>query len=70
MPGSFDVARANAYRALGLPFGAESIEVKQAYRRLVRMVHPDMHPGATQEEKRALSQRFASVTAAYRALVA
>ncbi len=70
MPGSFDTGRASAYRALGLPFGADATEVKQAYRRLVRTYHPDLHPGATHEERRSLSQRFAEVTAAYRALVA
>lgn len=70
MPGTFDTARAGAYRALGLPFGADTTEVKQAYRRLVRTYHPDLHPGATHEERRSLSQRFAEVTAAYRALVA
>jgi curved DNA-binding protein CbpA len=44
--------------------------VKQAYRRLVREYHPDLHPAASYEERRALSARFAEVTAAYRALVA
>ena len=69
-PGTFDTAKANAYRALGLPFGADTTEVKQAYRRLVRSYHPDMHPGATHEERRSLSAKFSEVTAAYRALVA
>lgn len=65
-----DAARAGAYRALGLPFGAETLEVKQAYRRLVRSYHPDLHPDATHDERRSLAARFAEVTAAYRALVA
>ena len=69
-PGSFDHARAGAYRVLGLPFGADAMEVKTAYRRLVRTYHPDLHPSATFEERRALALRFAEVTAAYRALVA
>jgi hypothetical protein len=69
-PGTFDVAKANAYRTLGLPFGADTSDVKQAYRRLVRSYHPDLHPGATHDERRSLSVRFAEVTAAYRALVA
>lgn len=44
--------------------------LKRAYRRLARMVHPDLHPGATAEERRALEVRFAEITEAYRALVA
>src|SRR5688572_28964948 len=43
-PGSFDHARAGAYRVLGLPMGADAMEVKTAYRRLVRTYHPDLHP--------------------------
>lgn len=70
VPGAYDPARAGAYRALGLPFGADADEIKRAYRRLVRSYHPDLHPDATHEEKRALEKSFAEVTAAYRALVA
>lgn len=66
----WDPQRATAYRTLGLPFGAEGDDVKRAYRRLVRATHPDLHPDATHEEKRALSQRFAEVAAAYRSLSA
>jgi len=70
MPGSVDVGRIVAYRALGLASGAAETEVKQAYRRLVREYHPDLHPDASSDERRALSARFAEVTAAYRSLVA
>ncbi|MCL2724978.1 MAG: DnaJ domain-containing protein [Polyangiaceae bacterium] len=66
----FDRGRIGAYRALGLPFGACENDVKCAYRRLVRNYHPDLHPGATHDERRTLSLRFSEVTAAYRALVA
>jgi DnaJ-domain-containing protein 1 len=69
-PGAYDTAKANAYRALGLPFGAETTELKQAYRRLVRSYHPDLHPGASHDERRSMSVKFSEVTAAYRALVA
>jgi DnaJ-domain-containing protein 1 len=69
-PGAYDTAMANAYRALGLPFGAETTEVKQAYRRLVGSYHPDLHPGASHDERRSMSVKFSEVTAAYRALVA
>jgi DnaJ-domain-containing protein 1 len=70
MPGAVDVRRIVAYRTLGLASDAPEAEVKQAYRRLVREYHPDLHPSASFEERRALSTRFAEVTAAYRALVA
>jgi hypothetical protein len=70
MPGGWDPARANAYRALGVTFNADPTEVKQAYRRLVRTYHPDLHPEATHDERKTLSSRFAEVTAAYRTLVA
>jgi DnaJ-domain-containing protein 1 len=70
LPGSIDVGRLVAYRALGLASGAADDEIKRAYRRLVREYHPDLHPDATSEERRSLSVRFAEVTAAYRALVA
>ena len=70
LPGGWDPARAHAYRALGVTFNAEAMEVKQAYRRLVRAYHPDLHPEASYDERKSLSARFAEVTAAYRTLVA
>jgi hypothetical protein len=70
MPGGWDPARASAYRALGVTFNADASEVKQAYRRLVRTYHPDLHPEASHDERKTLSSRFAEVTAAYRTLVA
>jgi hypothetical protein len=70
MPGGWDPQRAIACRALGVTFNADATEVKQAYRRLVRTYHPDLHPDATHDERKSLSVRFAEITAAYRALVA
>ena len=35
---------------------------------LVRTVHPDLHPGASDEERRALKARFVEIIDAYRAL--
>ena len=70
LPGGWDPARAQAYRALGVSFNADATEVKQAYRRLVRTYHPDLHPEATHDERKTLSARFSEVTAAYRSLVA
>jgi DnaJ-domain-containing protein 1 len=60
----------DSWQVLGLPPGADAAEIKRAYRRLARTVHPDLHPGATPEERRALEVRFSEITEAYRALVA
>jgi hypothetical protein len=57
-----------AWRLLGLSPGAGETEIKQAYRRLARAFHPDGHPHASDDERRALQTRFAQVTDAYRAL--
>jgi hypothetical protein len=58
------------WRVLGLSPGASETEIKRAYRRLARSVHPDLHPGASPEERRALEVQFSEITSAYRALVA
>jgi hypothetical protein len=60
----------SSWHVLGLPPGAQVDEIKRAYRRLARAVHPDLHPGASDEERRALQARFVEITDAYRALVA
>jgi DnaJ domain len=60
----------SSWRVLGLPPGAQLDEIKRAYRRLARTVHPDLHPGASDEERRALQARFVAITDAYRTLVA
>jgi hypothetical protein len=59
----------SALRALGLAEGAGVPEIKRAYRRLARELHPDLHPGATDGQRRLLAARFHEVTEAYRALV-
>jgi hypothetical protein len=59
-----------AWRLLGLCPGAGEAEIKQAYRKLARAFHPDGHPHASDDERRALQTRFAQVTDAYRALSA
>jgi hypothetical protein len=63
-------ARACAFRVLGVPPGADETEIKRAFRKRARELHPDLHPHATDDERRALETRFAEVAAAYRQLVA
>ena len=47
-----------------ISFGIEPGETR------ARSVHPDLHPLATDEERRALEARFSEISAAYRSLVA
>lgn len=61
---------AEARALLGVDAKVDALEIKRAYRRLVRETHPDLHPTASEDEKRALAQRFVAITAAYHTLVA
>jgi molecular chaperone DnaJ len=55
------VASAKDYYAiLGVPRDADVAEIKRAYRRLARELHPDVNPGS--------EERFKDVTAAYEVL--
>jgi hypothetical protein len=62
-------ARAQAYALLELPDGASHDEVKRAYHRLARALHPDLHPEASPLERDERARRFAAVTIAYRSLL-
>jgi hypothetical protein len=64
-----ELSLASAYALLELGEGASADEIKRAYRRLARALHPDVHPNASSEELRELERRFAAVSAAYRRLV-
>jgi hypothetical protein len=56
-------------KVLELAENASAEEVRQAYQRLAKELHPDRHPQATSEELQALARRFAEVSAAYRRLL-
>lgn len=61
---------ASAYTLLGVERDADAAEIRRAFRRLARALHPDRHPQATDSERRTLAVKFAQVAAAYQALVA
>ena len=51
------------YAVLGLARGASDEEIKRAYRRLAKRLHPDVNPG-----KRAFEQQFRELNTAYELL--
>lgn len=59
-----------ARRVLGVTSAAGELEIKRAYRQLVRALHPDLNPEVSSEERAVLGSRFAEATNAYRALTA
>lgn len=66
---SFDGQRRSAYVVLGLQPGASAEAVRQAFRKLAALHHPDRHPGATPAQKAILAQRFSQISAAYHCLM-
>ena len=50
----------NLYSVLGVPKGAGTDEIKKAYRKLTKSLHPDLNPGDKKTE-----ERFKAVSAAY-----
>ncbi len=63
-------APTSAYRLLGVDERADPAEIRRAFRQVARRLHPDLHPHATPEERRALESQLAQITAAYQTLVA
>jgi DnaJ domain len=66
---SFPDPHLAAYRTLGLPPGASPRDVQRAFRKLAAEQHPDRFPHASSAEKAERLTRFASLSAAYHALV-
>jgi DnaJ-domain-containing protein 1 len=60
----------SAYTLLGVRRDADAAEIRRAFRKLARELHPDRHPEASEPERRALAVKFAQVAAAYQSLVA
>jgi molecular chaperone DnaJ len=53
----------DAYQVLGVSPGAPDEEVKRAFRRLAKQLHPDLHPNDEDAER-----AFRDVTRAYQTL--
>lgn len=53
------------YQILGLSRGASADEIKKAYRRLARQVHPDLHSGSKKVE---MEKKFKELNAAHEVL--
>lgn len=61
-PRGFAVAFFHYYRMLGVPAGAPQQEIAQAYRKLARQFHPDLHPPErrqwTEEQMKRLNEAY------------
>ncbi len=53
-----------ALRVLGLTGPADRDTIKRAYRRLARVLHPDLHPGVDGERRQQLEARMVEASAA------
>ncbi|MES1151237.1 MAG: J domain-containing protein, partial [Dongia sp.] len=51
---------ADPYKTLGVARGAGADEIKKAYRKLAKKLHPDVNPG-----NKKVEQQFKEATAAY-----
>ena len=54
------MAAGDPYKVLGIARTATPAEMKSAYRKLAKKLHPDLHPG-----DKAIELRFKEVSAAY-----
>lgn len=68
-PPAPDTPRARALRTLGLSGEPGSDAVRAAFRQLARRWHPDRHPGASEQARAVLCQRFAQISGAYEQLI-
>lgn len=67
--GDWDEHLHQALAVLGLTPSADRRDVRQAFRRLAAMVHPDLHGDASAAERQILQQRFAMLSGAYHQLI-
>lgn len=53
------------YSVLNLDESCSNDEVKQAYRRMAKLYHPDRHVGYSEMEKAVVAEKFRAATEAY-----
>ena len=58
-----------AYEILGVPKGASREEIKKAYRKLVKMHHPDKFAAGTESQQKMAAERFVEIQSAYENLI-
>ncbi|HEX3555633.1 MAG TPA: J domain-containing protein [Thermoanaerobaculia bacterium] len=62
-----DPVLARSYAEIGVPYGADLRQVRRAWRRLVRLHHPDLH-GADPERQRASVEQMKKLNNAFEEL--
>ena len=55
----------NPYSILNLDESCSNDEVKQAYRHMAKLYHPDRHVGYSEMEKAVVAEKFRAATEAY-----
>ena len=58
----------NYYKILGVARDASNGEIKKAYRKKAKELHPDMHADKSEDEQRAMEVQFQEVAEAYEVL--
>jgi len=57
-----------AYKVLGVPIGSTIIEIKSAYRKMVKVHHPDRFANESQDQIKLAHERFCKIQDAYELL--
>lgn len=66
LPGKASVLKMiDYYNLLGIPPEASQEQIKKAFRRLAKQVHPDTNPGGTAKEREVLRRKFIQLAQAY-----
>lgn len=61
--------RTYAYEILGIPKGATQEQIKKAYRKLVKLHHPDKFATGTESQQKMAAEKFVEIQNAYESLI-